>query len=450
MKSTLPILIKNGVIVNENQSFKANLILANGLISKILKPNEIINESSFEVIDSEGRLIIPGCIDDQVHFREPGLVHKGTIGTESKAAAAGGITSFMEMPNTSPQATTQEILEDKYKIAAKDSVVNYSFYIGATNDNLDELLKTDSEKVCGIKIFMGSSTGNMLVDNLESLEHIFRESKLLIATHCEDEQTVQSNLQDAIKFYNDQIPFSEHANIRSEEACYLSSSIAVKLARKYGSRLHLLHLSTAKELDLLDDEPSEFGKKITAEVCVHHLWFSEEDYCNLSWRIKWNPSIKKKSDRDALIAALKTNKLDVVATDHAPHLISEKSNSYLKSASGGPLVQHSLLAMLELYHEDVLSLHTIVNKMCHNPAKIFGIKQRGFIREGYSADLVIVDLQKSTIVNKESLLYKCGWSPFEGYKFRSSIDKTFVNGNLVYSNGRIQSETPGQRLLFSR
>lgn len=450
MKSTLPILIKNGIVVNENQSFKANILLEKGLISKILDPSVIIDESLFEVVEAQGKLIIPGCIDDQVHFREPGLIHKGTIATESRAAAAGGITSFMEMPNTIPQATTQEILEEKYQIAAKDSLVNYSFYIGATNDNLDELLKTDSEKVCGIKIFMGSSTGNMLVDNIESLEQIFRESKLLIATHCEDEQTVQSNLQEAVKLYNDEIPFSEHANIRSEEACYLSSSLAVKLARKYGSRLHLLHLSTAKELELLDDVPSEFEKRITAEVCVHHLWFSEEDYGNLGWRIKWNPSIKKKSDRDALIAALKTNKLDVVATDHAPHLISEKSNSYLKSASGGPLVQHSLLAMLELYHEDVLSLHTIVNKMCHNPARIFGVRQRGFIREGYAADLVIVDLHKSNMVTKESLLYKCGWSPFEGYKFRSSIDKTFVNGNLVYSNGRILTDTPGQRLLFSR
>lgn len=436
--------------MNENQKVKANIVLENGIISSILPYDLSLDESNFEVINAKGKIIIPGCIDDQVHFREPGLTHKGSIYSESRAAAAGGITSFMEMPNTNPQATTQALLEDKFKIASRDSAVNYSFYIGATNDNLEELLLTDSSSVCGIKIFMGSSTGNMLVDNLDTLERIFKESKLLIATHCEDEQTIQANIKDAIKLYGDDIPFKEHGNIRSEEACYLSSSLAVSLARKHNSRLHLLHLSTAKELDLLDDIPSDSSKRITAEVCVHHLWFSEDDYDRLGWRIKWNPSIKRKSDRDSLISALKTNKLDVVATDHAPHIISEKDNPYLRSASGGPLVQHSLLAMLELYHEDILSLETIVNKMCHNPAQIFGIKGRGFIREGYAADLVILDLDKNQTVTKENLFYKCGWSPFEGLTFRSVVDTTIINGGIVYSHGIIQEEGLGKRLIFER
>ncbi len=443
------LLIKNVTIVNEGKEFKGSILIKDDRIEKILTSSEITQTEVFKTIDGEGKYLLPGVIDDQVHFREPGLTHKAEIYTESKAGVAGGITSFMEMPNTKPQATTIDLLEEKYKIAAEKSLANYSFYLGATNDNIEEIKKIDPKSICGIKVFMGSSTGNMLVDNIDSLSKVFSESPVLIATHCEDEETIQKNTVKYKEKFGENLPIKYHPLLRSEEACYKSSSLAVKLAKKHNSRLHILHLSTAKELELFDSVPSK-NKKITAEVCVHHLWFSDDDYDKFGTRIKWNPAIKTKDDREALIKGLKNNKIDVVATDHAPHTIDEKSNTYFKAPSGGPLVQHSLVAMLELYHQGKFTITEIVNKMCHTPSDIFQVKDRGYIREGFYADLIIVDLNSPWKVEKDTILYKCMWSPFEDQTFKSKITHTIINGHVVYDNGKFDESVKGQRLAFDR
>lgn len=403
-----------------------------------------------EVIDADGLHLIPGVIDDQVHFRDPGLTHKADLYTESKAAVAGGVTSFMEMPNTIPQTLTQELLEEKYRMGAEKSLANYSFYMGASNDNLEEILKTDPSKVCGVKVFMGASTGNMLVDNPDTLRQIFAKAPTLVAVHCEDEATIQENARILKQRFGEDIPVIYHPLIRSEVACFKSSAFAVELAKKYGTRLHILHLSTAHELDLFDNSIPLEKKKITSEVCVHHLWFHEGDYERLGNMIKWNPAIKSIDDRDELMAGLLDDRLDIVATDHAPHTYEEKQNTYFKAPSGGPLVQHSLPAMLEFFHEGKISLERVVDKMCHAPARCFGVKDRGFIREGYAADLVLLDLNDAWIVEKGNILYKCGWSPFEGVEFQSKVTHTFVNGHLVYENGHFDESVKGERLLFDR
>ena len=440
-------ILKSGTIVNEGQQFVADILIKNGRIEKIA--STISNEMNAEEIDVTGKLILPGCIDDQVHFREPGLTHKGDIRSESRAAVAGGITSYMEQPNTNPAATTIVELEKKYQRASEVSIANYSFNMGATNDNLEELKKVSKREVAGIKIFMGSSTGNMLVDERSTLQEIFQLDHQLI-THCEDEGTIQANLKAAKEKYGDNIPMSMHPLIRSEEACYLSSSAAVELAKKYGSRLHVFHISTAKELELFDNTIPLEQKKITAEACIHHMWFSEEDYAEKGTYIKWNPAVKKASDRDAIFQAVLDNKIDVIATDHAPHTIEEKENSYLNAPSGGPLVQHGLLAMLERVEQKKISIERVVEKMAHAPAVLFKVEERGYIREGYFADLVVVDPSQNYAVTKENILYKCGWSPFEGVTFSNSIAMTFVNGNMVYRNGLVLDGTIGSRLLFNR
>ena len=440
-------ILKSGTIVNEGQQFVADILIKNGRIEKIA--STISNEMNAEEIDVTGKLILPGCIDDQVHFREPGLTHKGDIRSESRAAVAGGITSYMEQPNTNPAATTIVELEKKYQRASEVSIANYSFNMGATNDNLEELKKVSKREVAGIKIFMGSSTGNMLVDERSTLQEIFQLDHQLI-THCEDEGTIQANLKAAKEKYGDDIPMSMHPLIRSEEACYLSSSAAVELAKKYGSRLHVFHISTAKELELFDNTIPLEQKKITAEACIHHMWFSEEDYAEKGTYIKWNPAVKKASDRDAIFQAVLDNKIDVIATDHAPHTIEEKENSYLNAPSGGPLVQHGLLAMLERVEQKKISIERVVEKMAHAPAILFKVEERGYIREGYFADLVVVDPSQNYAVTKENILYKCGWSPFEGVTFSNSITMTFVNGNMVYRNGLVLDGTIGSRLLFNR
>ena len=444
-------LIKNARIINEGQIFDGAVLIDGELISKIFRNNDIPDQlvKSAAVIDVAGQYLIPGAIDDQVHFREPGLTHKGEIATESRAAVAGGVTSFMEMPNTNPQAVTQEILEEKYKRAAEVSAANYSFYMGATNDNLDEVLKTDGSKVCGIKIFMGSSTGNMLVDNEAVLSEIFRNTKLLVATHCEDEPTIIRNTALYREKYGEFVPISAHPKIRSAEACFKSSAKAVELATKFGTRLHVLHLSTAEEMKLFSSGKVA-DKHITAEVCVHHLWFDEHDYISKGNLIKWNPAIKSAADKAALWEALLANKIDVVATDHAPHTLQEKEHSYFKAPSGGPLVQHSLTAMLEMSRKGMISVEKVIEKMCHAPADLFRIDRRGYIREGYYADLVLVDPNQSWIVSPENILYKCGWSPFEGQEFSHQVTATFVNGNLIYANGDIISGIQGKRLMFRR
>jgi dihydroorotase len=441
------ILIKNAKIVNEGTIFESDLLIENGLIVKVEKN---ISATADSVIDAKGNYLIPGAIDDQVHFREPGLTHKGTIETESRAAIAGGITSFIEQPNTVPNAVTQELLADKYEIASKSSYANYSFMMGGTNDNLEELLKTNPRNVAGIKLFLGSSTGNMLVDNPETLEKIFSSTKMLIAVHCEDENTIKTNLEKYKSHYGDDIPVKFHHLIRSEEACYLSSSNAIELAKKTGARLHVFHLSTAKEMELFTNKIPLEEKQITAEVCIHHLWFTDEDYETKGNFIKWNPAVKTANDRSKLWEALLDDRIDVIATDHAPHTLEEKSQFYTKAPSGGPLVQHAVVAMIENYHSGKISLEKIVEKMCHNPAKIFKIEKRGFIREGYFADLALIDVNSPWMVSKQNILYKCGWSPFEGTTFKSKITHTFVNGNLVYENGNINGEKHGQRLLFNR
>lgn len=439
-------LIKNGTLVNEGKSLTMDILLQDGIIQKIDK--NITADASMEVIDASGLLVLPGCIDDQVHFREPGLTHKGNIASESRAAVAGGITSFMEMPNTIPNALTQEYLEDKYDIAAANSIANYSFFMGASNDNLEEVLKTDGRNVCGIKVFMGSSTGNMLVDKEKTLEGLFSKVPLLIATHCEDEATVRANLALYRDQYGENIPMSAHPLIRSEEACYLSSSLAVSLAKQYGSRLHVLHISTEKETHLFDNSIPLAEKKITAEACIHHLWFSEEDYLDKNTLIKWNPAVKKASDRAGIWEALLDNRIDVIATDHAPHTLEEKLRKYDHAPSGGPLVQHALLAMLDKVKEGYITLERMVEKMAHAPATLFRVENRGFLREGYAADIVLVNPSVPTKVMNEEVLYKCAWTPFHDYTFSSAISKTFVNGNLVYNDGKIQEQGSGQRLTF--
>ncbi len=439
-------LLKNGTIINEGRVFTSDILIKEDRIEKI--GGIIENNCGAVEIDASGKLIIPGCIDDQVHFREPGLTHKGTIFSESRAAVAGGITSFMEMPNTVPNALTQELLEEKYAIASKSSIANFSFFMGASNDNLAEVLKTNPTNVCGIKVFMGSSTGNMLVDNEKALEGLFSQVGMLIATHCEDENTIKANLEKAKTLYGEHIPIQEHPIIRSEEACYKSSAFAVSMARKYGSRLHVLHISTEKETHLFDNTIPLEQKKITAEACIHHLWFTEKDYNSKGNFIKWNPAVKKESDRLGIWKALLDNRIDVIATDHAPHTLQEKNQSYFNAPSGGPLVQHGLLAMLEKVKEDVLSLEKVVEKMCHSPAILFRIKERGFIREGYKADLVVISKKKSPIVTKENCLYSCAWSPFEGIQFSHTIEKTFVNGNVVFQDGISINDIIGERLTF--
>ncbi len=441
------ILIKSATLVNEGQLVVADVLLNKGRIEKI---GPALQASGTTEINAEGLYLFPGCIDDQVHFREPGLTHKADIYTESRAAVAGGITSFMEMPNTVPNTLSQALLEEKYQRAAAVSLANYSFFMGASNDNLDEVLRTDPEQVCGIKVFMGSSTGNMLVDSEKALEGIFFGTPLLVATHCEDEATIRHNLDRFTREYGDALRPSMHPLIRSEEACYLSSSFAVELARKHGTRLHVLHISTAKEIGLFSSAQPLAEKKITAEACIHHLWFSDADYEEKGNWIKWNPAIKTAADRDAIYAAVLDDRIDVIATDHAPHTIDEKMQSYAKAPSGGPLVQHALVAMLEGYHQGKISLEKIAEKMAHHPAICFKIRNRGFIREGYAADLVLVDLARPWTVSRDNVLSKCGWSPFEGQTFRSSVTHTFVSGHLAYENGRFNESRTGERLLFDR
>ena len=440
-------LIKNATIVNEGSSFVGDLLVENGIIKKI---DSSITINSMTVIDASGKYLIPGLIDDQVHFREPGLTHKATIDSESRAAVAGGITTFIEMPNTVPQATNQQLLQDKFNIAEKTSYANYSFMFGGTNDNLEELLKTDPKTVAGIKLFLGSSTGNMLVDNLEVLEKIFSSTKLIISVHCEDEETIKKNTANHKALYGEDIPIELHPVIRSEEACYLSSSRAIALAKKTGARLHVFHLSTAKETALFRNDIPLEEKQITSEVCVHHLWFSDQDYKEKGTHIKWNPAVKTAADREGLWTALLDDRLDIIATDHAPHTLEEKSNSYLKAPSGGPLVQHALLALLEKVSEKVISIEKVVEKACHNPAIIFQIENRGFIKEGYYADLVLIDPKAPQTVCKENILYKCGWSPFEGTTFSSSVTHTFVNGVLMYHEGTFNDDVKGKRITFNR
>ena len=440
-------LIKNATIVNEGSSFVGDVLIENGVIKKV---DSSITTSSMTVIDASGKYLIPGLIDDQVHFREPGLTHKATIDSESRAAVAGGITTFIEMPNTVPQATNQQLLQDKFNIAEKTSFANYSFMFGGTNDNLEELLKTDPKTVAGIKLFLGSSTGNMLVDNLEVLEKIFSSTKLIISVHCEDEETIKKNTAEHKAQYGEHIPIELHPVIRSEEACYLSSSRAIELAKKTGARLHVFHVSTAKETTLFRNDIPLEEKQITSEVCVHHLWFTDQDYKEKGTHIKWNPAVKTAADRQGLWKALLDDRLDIIATDHAPHTLEEKSNSYLKAPSGGPLVQHALLALLEKVSEKVISIEKVVEKACHNPAIIFQIENRGFIKEGYYADLVLIDPKAPQTVCKENILYKCGWSPFEGTTFSSSVTHTFVNGVLMYHEGTFNDDVKGKRITFNR
>ncbi|WP_228853681.1 dihydroorotase [Aegicerativicinus sediminis] len=443
------ILIKNAKIVNENNTMEGDVLIEDKFIANV---DTSISAKSSEttIIDAEGKYLIPGLIDDQVHFREPGLTHKATIASESKAAIAGGITSFIEMPNTNPQTVTVEALEDKFEIASKSSIANYSFMLGGTNDNLDELLKVDPKSVAGIKLFLGSSTGNMLVDDPKTLKEIFSKVKLVISVHCEDEETVKKNLESCLAKYGEDIPISMHPKIRSEEACYKSSSKAIELAKETGARLHVFHLSTAKEMELFGNKLPLEKKKITSEVCIHHLWFSEEDYDSKGTLIKWNPAVKSSKDREALWKALINDKIDVIATDHAPHTWEEKQNSYTKAPSGGPLVQHALSALMEMHHRGKISVEKIVEKMCHNPAILFEIEKRGFIRKGYYADLVLVDPVSPYTVNKQNILYKCGWSPFEGTTFKSRVTHTFVNGHIAYQNLKFSDERAAMRLTFNR
>jgi dihydroorotase len=439
------ILIKQATLINEGKSRVQDVLIKGERIERI---DDTISAENAEIIDAQGLMLIPGAIDDQVHFREPGLTHKGTIASESRAAVAGGVTTFFEMPNTNPQAVTQALLEEKYQIAAKTSLGNYSFFMGTTNDNYEEVMRTNSETICGIKIFMGSSTGNMLVDNRHTLEHIFANAPTIIATHCEDEQTVINNLEHYKNLYGDQLSAVHHPLIRNEKACYLSSSMAIELAKQHQTRLHVLHISTGAETLLFDAAPIE-KKRITAEACIHHLWFSDKDYAEKGNWIKWNPAIKTAADRDLIWQALLDNRIDVIATDHAPHTIEEKEQAYIKAPSGGPLVQHSIQAMFEKAHEGKVSFEWVVEKMCHNPAKLFRIKDRGFIREGYFADLVLVK-QQSYNVHKNNLLYHCQWSPFEGQSFNYSIHTTLINGQIAWQNNQIHEFGNGQRVQFHK
>ena len=443
------VLIKNAKIVNEGSITEGDVFIEDGIITEIA--SSISPKSpDLTIIDAEGNYLLPGLIDDQVHFREPGLTHKETIKTGSMAAVAGGITSYFEMPNTQPQTTTIELLEEKFKLAADTSYANYSFMFGGTNDNLEEIKKIDPRTTAALKLFLGSSTGNMLVDDEKVLEKIFKESPLIIAAHCEDEATIQKNLQEQMERYGEDIPIELHPVIRSEEACYISSSKAVALAKKTGARLHVFHVSTAKELKLFEGKKNLKDKKITAEVCIHHLWFNDSDYLKKGTLIKWNPAVKTKKDQEALLKGLLEDKLDVLATDHAPHTREEKQNVYTQAPSGGPLVQHALPALLQMYHQEKISLEKIVEKFCHNPAILFQIEKRGFIREGYKADLVIVDLNAPWAVQPSNTIYKCGWSPFDGTTFKSRITHTFVNGNLVYKNFKFNPFIKAERITFDR
>lgn len=443
------VLIKDANIVNEGSIVRGDVYIENGIIIEVSQ-NLSVKSPDVHVFDAEGKHLLPGVIDDQVHFREPGLTHKASIATESAAAVAGGITSFIEMPNTIPQTTTIEKLEEKFSIAAETSYANYSFMFGGTNDNLSEIKKVDKKKVAGLKLFLGSSTGNMLVDNEDVIREIFKSTDLLISVHCEDEATIKENLAIYTERYGDDIPINMHPIIRSADACYISSSRAIALAKETGARLHVFHLSTAKEMDLFDNKIPLKDKKITAEVCIHHLWFSDADYDEKGTLIKWNPAVKTQADQDALWEALLDDRLDVIATDHAPHTLDEKQNVYTKAPSGGPLVQHALPAMLEMYHEEKISLEKIVEKMCHNPAILFEVEKRGFIKPGYYADLVLVDLNNPWTVTTDNILYKCKWSPFEGSTFKSRITHTFVNGRLAYKNFKVYDEKFAQRLTFNR
>ncbi|PIF01092.1 MAG: dihydroorotase [Maribacter sp.] len=440
-------LIKNANIVNENKIYVSDVLLEGGIILRI---DRSISDAKAKVVEADGKFLLPGLIDDQVHFREPGLTHKGDIGSESRAAVAGGITSFMEQPNTDPQTTTIAKLEEKFARAAETSYANYSFLFGGTNDNLEEIKRLDKNACSGIKLFLGSSTGNMLVDDEVVIEKIFRNTEMVISAHCEDEMTIKRNLAEYREKYGNDIPIRCHPLIRSAEACYLSSSKAIALARKTGARFHVFHLSTGVETDLFRNDIPLRQKKITAEVCVHHLWFSDADYDTKGTLIKWNPAVKTAGDRSKLWEALLDDRIDVIATDHAPHTLGEKNNVYTQAPSGGPLVQHALPAMLQKYHEKVLSLEKLVEKMCHNPAILFDIDKRGFIREGYYADLVLVDLDDPWKVTKENIAYKCGWSPLEETVFKSKITHTFVNGHLAYEDGEFSNQRNAKRLTFDR
>lgn len=442
-------LIKNATIVNEQDVYRGSVLIDGETILSVSR-DDLSQDFSGRIIDAKGQYLLPGLIDDQVHFREPGLTHKADIYTESRAAVAGGITSFMEMPNTVPNALTQELLEDKYTIAAEKSVANYSFFMGASNDNIDEVLKTDPRKVCGVKIFMGSSTGNMLVDNRETLKNIFSQTQMLIATHCEDEATIRANTEKYRAQYGEDVPMRCHPEIRSAEACYRSSSLAVEMAEKYGANLHILHISTARETELFRNDIPLEEKKITAEACTHHLWFSDGDYDRLGSRIKWNPAVKTADDRAAVRAAVNDGRIDILATDHAPHTLAEKQNTYFNAPAGGPLVQHGLLALLDLHNQGIFSLKTIVQRACHAPAIRFKINKRGFIRPGYFADLVLVKPQETEPVSPENVLYKCGWSPFEGHRFGHKVTATFVNGRQVYDGEEVNFSVNGKRLTFDR
>ncbi|WP_143962434.1 dihydroorotase [Litoribacter populi] len=442
------ILITNANIVNEGQISRGDVLVRDGLI--FVAGGDLSGHEADIRIDAKGKYLLPGIIDDQVHFREPGLTHKADIKTESRAAVAGGITSYMEMPNTVPQSTTIELLEEKYKIASDTSLANYSFYLGATNDNLEELLKVDPQNVCGIKVFQGSSTGNMLVDNLETLEKIFEKSPILIATHSENDDMIKANFEKYQQEFGEDIPIKYHPLIRSAEACYDASKKVVDLARKHGTKLHILHISTAKEVSLFDNNIPLEEKRITAEACVHHLWFSDADYDEKGTFIKWNPAVKTAADRDEILRGVLDNRIDVIATDHAPHTKEEKNNKYAQAPSGGPLVQHCLVAMLEMYHQKKISLETIVQKMCHHPAILFEVEKRGYIRPSFHADLVLVDLDNPWKVTSENVLSKCGWSPFEGQTFKSRVTHTIVSGHLAYENGVFHEDKMGERLKFSR
>jgi len=442
-----PILIKNAKLVNEGKIVESDVLISGQFIHKIGRD---ISSDTATVVDANGKFLIPGAIDDQVHFREPGLTHKAEIYTESKAAVAGGITSFMEMPNTVPNTLTQELLENKYQIAAKNSLANYSFYMGVSNDNLEEVLKTDKKNVCGIKVFMGSSTGNMLVDDESTIENLFSKTEMLVAAHCEDETTIKANIEKFKEKFGEDISFSMHPQIRSDEACYISSSRAVSLAKKHGTKFHVLHISTEMETSLFDNSIALKDKKVTAEACVHHLWFSDEDYEEKGSFIKWNPAVKKPSDRSAVLKAVLDDRIDVIATDHAPHTLSEKENKYLAAPSGGPLVQHAIPALMEFYLDGKISIEKIVEKMSHNPAILFEIEKRGFIKEGYYADLVLIDVNDPWTVTKENILYKCSWSPFENQRFRSTITDTFISGHHAFHAGGFDESLKGKRLTFDR
>lgn len=444
--------IKNATIVNEGEEFIGSVVVKDGKIADVFKGEANFSDENAEIVDATGLHLLPGMIDDQVHFREPGLTHKANIRTESRAAVAGGITSFMEMPNTNPQTTNHKELEAKFDIASKDALANHSFFFGATNENIDEVLAVDGKNVCGIKIFMGSSTGNMLVDNEQTLRNIFGKCDLLIATHCEDEATVRGNEAKYKTQFGEDLPIKYHPIIRNEEACYKSSSMAVELAKELDARLHILHISTAKETELFRNDIPLKDKRITAEACIHHLWFTDEDYESKGTHIKWNPAVKSKADRDAVLQAVLDDRIDIIATDHAPHTLEEKSNKYFSAPSGGPLVQHAMVGVLELVRQGKMPLTRAVDKMCHAPAELFQIPNRGYIKKGFQADLVLVNLNNPWKVTKSNILYKCGWSPFEGQEFAAQIKSTYINGVKVYEDGQIiePSSNPSQKLVFAR